>query len=100
MRRRGPRPLATALDRLTAELAPATPLAAVQRVWADGAPPPFAEQCTPDAERDGVVTVACPSAVLAQELDLLSELVVERLNEQLGRPLVRALRPQARPPRA
>ena len=36
MRRRGPRPLAGALDRLTADLAPATPLAAVQRVWSSG----------------------------------------------------------------
>ena len=32
----------------------------------------------------GVVTVACASAVWAQELDLLSERVVERLNEALG----------------
>ncbi len=99
MRRRGPRPLAGALDRLTAELAPATALAAVQRVWPTGVPEPFASRCTPDAERAGVVTVACPSAVLAQELDLLSERVVERLNERLGRPAVRGLRPQARPPR-
>jgi predicted nucleic acid-binding Zn ribbon protein len=99
VRRAGPRPVAGALERVTAALAPATPLAAVQRVWPSGVPEPFATQCAPDAERDGVVTVACPSAVLAQELDLLSELVVERLNEQLGRPAVRGLRPQARPPR-
>jgi predicted nucleic acid-binding Zn ribbon protein len=49
------------------------------------------------AERDGVITVACASAVWAQELDLLSERVVERLNERLGRHAVRGLRPQARP---
>ena len=100
MRRRGPRPLAGALDRLTADLAPATPLAAVQRVWAAAVPAPFAGTCTPDGERDGVIGVACPSAVEAQELDLLSERVVERLNEHLGRPLVRGLRPQPRPPRS
>jgi predicted nucleic acid-binding Zn ribbon protein len=98
MRRRGPRPLAGALDRLTAQLAPATPLAAVQRVWSTAVPEPFAGACTPDGERDGVIGVACPSAVLAQELDLLSERVVERLNEQLGRPVVSGLRPQPRPP--
>jgi hypothetical protein len=34
--------------------------------------------------------------VWAQELDLLSERVVERLNESLGRPAVQRLRPQAR----
>ena len=51
-------------------------------------------------ERDGVIGVACPSAVVAQELDLLSERVVERINEHLGRPLVKGLRPQPRPPRS
>jgi predicted nucleic acid-binding Zn ribbon protein len=99
VRRRGPRPLAGALDRLTAELAPATTLAAVQRVWSAAVPAPFAETCTPDGERGGVIGVACPSAVVAQELDLLSERVVERLNEALGRPAVKGLRPQARPGR-
>ena len=47
-----------------------------------------------------MIGVACPSAVEAQELDLLSERVVERLNEHLGRPLVKGLRPQPRPPRS
>ena len=50
----------------------------------------------PWAERDGEVVVACPQAVRAQELDLMSELVVERLNQALGRPAVRRLRVQAR----
>jgi predicted nucleic acid-binding Zn ribbon protein len=100
MRRRGPRPLGIALDRLTTELAPATLLAEVQRAWASAAGEAFAAQCTPDGERAGVVTVACSSAVWAQELDLLSERVVERLNEQLGRPAVRGLRPQPRPTRS
>jgi predicted nucleic acid-binding Zn ribbon protein len=100
VRRRAPRPLATALDRFTAELAPATLLAEVQRAWQVAAGAAFAEHCTPDGERDGVVTVACASAVLAQELDLLSELVVGRLNEALGRPAVRGLRPQPRPTRS
>jgi predicted nucleic acid-binding Zn ribbon protein len=96
MRRRGPRPLAAALERLTEQLAPATLLADVQRAWAAAAGEAFAAQSEPVAERDGVITVACSSAVWAQELDLLSERVVERLNDALGRPAVRALRPQAR----
>jgi predicted nucleic acid-binding Zn ribbon protein len=100
VRRRGPRPLAVALERLTDQLAPATLLAEVQRAWDSAAGAAFAAQCTPDGERDGVVTVACSSAVWAQELDLLSERVVARLNEQLGRPAVRGLRPQPRPPRS
>ena len=100
MRRRQPRPLGIALDRLTTRLAPATLLAEVQRAWEAAAGSAVAAQCTPDGERGGVVTVACSSAVWAQELDLLSERVVGRLNEQLGRPAVKGLRPQPRPPRS
>jgi predicted nucleic acid-binding Zn ribbon protein len=99
VRRRGPRPVAVALDRLATDLAPATLLAEVQRAWESAAGAAFAAECTPDGERDGVVTVACSSAVWAQELDLLSERVVARLNEVLGRPAVRGLRPQPRPAR-
>jgi predicted nucleic acid-binding Zn ribbon protein len=96
MKRRGPRPVAHALDGLTAGLAPPTLLAEVQRAWpvAAGA---FAEHAQPYAERDGEVTVACPEAVRAQELDLMSELVLGRLNTALGRTAVRRLRVQARP---
>jgi predicted nucleic acid-binding Zn ribbon protein len=97
MRRRTPRPLAHALDRLTADLAPATLLAEVQRAWPRAAGEAFAAHSQPWSERDGEVIVACPEAVRAQELDLMSELVVARLNEALGRPAVRRLRVQARP---
>ena len=98
-RRSGPRPVALALDALTASTMPATLLAEVQRAWPEAAGSAFAAQSEPVAERAGTITVACTSAVWAQELDLLSEQVVERLNETLGRPAVRALRPQARPSR-
>jgi predicted nucleic acid-binding Zn ribbon protein len=97
MRRRGPRPVGPALERLTDALAPATVLAGVQRAWPDAAGEAFARACAPVAERDGIVTVACASAVWAQELDLMSERVAERLNDALGRPAVRRLRAQARP---
>lgn len=98
MRRRGPRPVGFALDALTAELAPATLLAEVQRAWPEAAGDMFAGHSEPVRERDGEVVVACPEAVRAQELDLMSELVLARLNEALGRPAVRRLRIQARPP--
>ena len=97
MRRRSPRPVGFALEGLAASLAPATLLAEVQRAWPGAAGAAFASAAEPVSERDGVVTVACVSAVWAQELDLLSERVVGRLNEVLGRPAVRRLRPQARP---
>jgi predicted nucleic acid-binding Zn ribbon protein len=96
MRRRGPRPVAHALDVLTAALAPATLLAEVQRAWPTAAGEAFAPHSQPFRERDGEVYVACPEAVWAQELDLMSELVVARLNQKLGRPAVRRLRVQAR----
>jgi predicted nucleic acid-binding Zn ribbon protein len=96
VRRRGPRPVGAALDRLTSDLAPATLLAEVQRAWPEAAGDAFASRSEPVAERGGVVTVACGSAVWAQELDLLSERVVERLNEALGRRAVHGLRAQAR----
>jgi predicted nucleic acid-binding Zn ribbon protein len=96
MRRRAPRPVGAALDALTASLAPATLLAEVQRAWPQAAGAAFAPYSEPWAERDGEVLVACPEAVRAQELDLMSELVVARLNEALGRPAVRRLRVQAR----
>ena len=96
MRRRGPRPVSHALDAVTAALAPATLLAEVQRAWPDAAGAAFAAHSEPFRERDGDVYVACPEAVRAQELDLMSELVVDRLNRALGRPAVRRLRVQAR----
>jgi predicted nucleic acid-binding Zn ribbon protein len=92
VRRAAPRPLALAVAALRAELEPATPLAAIQRAWPHAAGQTVAAQAQPVAERAGVVTIACRSAVWAQELDLLAPAVVERLNEALGRPAVHALR--------
>jgi predicted nucleic acid-binding Zn ribbon protein len=100
VRRRGPRPVGLALDAVTEAIAPATVLADVQRVWPRVAGERFARAAQPVSERDGVVTVACESAVWAQELDLLSERVIEAVNVAIGRPAVRRLRPQAAPPRS
>jgi hypothetical protein len=98
MRRRTARPLAPAFERVADALRPATLLAEVQRVWDGVAGDALAASCTPVAERDGVVTVACGSGVWAQELDLMSELLADRLNDALGRPAVRRLRAVATPP--
>ena len=94
MRRPSPRPVAFALDALADRLEPPTLLAAVHRAWPEAAGA-FGNVSEPVSERDGVVTIACDSAVLASELDLMSELVIARLNEALGRPAVRRLRAQA-----
>jgi predicted nucleic acid-binding Zn ribbon protein len=95
VRRAGPRPIAFALDGFTQSLAPATLLAEVQRAWPEAAGRRFAPVSEPVREHEGVVTVACTEAVWAQELDLMSELVVNRLNAALGRPAVRRLRVNA-----
>ena len=84
MRRPGPRPLAIALDRFAAEHAPASTLAQVQACWPAVAGPALAAEAEPVSERDGTVTFPARSAVWAQELDLLSPDLLERLNAALG----------------
>jgi predicted nucleic acid-binding Zn ribbon protein len=98
MRRRGPRPVSVALGRLTADLAPATLLAEVQAAWPGAVGEAVAAAGTPVSERDGTIVIACREAVWAQEMDLMSERLVEALNTALGRPAVNRLRVQARPP--
>jgi len=46
----------------------------------------------PTAERDGVLTVTCEASVWAQELELMSEVLLARLNELLGEGELRELR--------
>jgi predicted nucleic acid-binding Zn ribbon protein len=96
MRRRALRTLAPALRALTRELEPGTTLSRVQGCWESVAGPAVAAEAQPESERAGVVTVACRSAVWAQELDLLSQDLLESLNEAIGappeRPAVRRLR--------
>ncbi len=84
MRRLAPRRLDGALARVTSGLAPATTLARVQGVWKEAAGPLVAEEAQPVSERDGVVTVACRSAVWAQELELLSPDLLARLATEIG----------------
>lgn len=84
MSRPAPRLLSTALDSLTATLAPASTLARVQEMWERVVGPAVAAAAKPTAERQGVLTVTCSAAVWAQELDLLAPALLERLNTALG----------------
>lgn len=84
MRRLAPRPLAAALGGVLARAEPATALARVQSVWPGAVGAGLAAAATPVAERDGIVTVACESAVWANELNLLSAELLPRLNEALA----------------
>jgi predicted nucleic acid-binding Zn ribbon protein len=87
-----PRPLATALQSLTATLAPATTLARVQGVWEATTGSAIAAAANPTAERGGVLTVTCDAAVWAQELDLMAHELIPRLNGALGEEAIRELR--------
>jgi predicted nucleic acid-binding Zn ribbon protein len=95
MRRPAPRPIAAALDGYAREAAPATLLARVQGSWPEVAGEVVAAEARPASERAGTVTFSCTSGVWANELDLLSSDLLERLNAALagtpGEP-VRALR--------
>ena len=102
MKRTAPRPIGDALAAVTRGLEPQTPLARVQRAWRETAGQPLTEEAQPASERAGTVTIACRSAVWAQELSLLAPDLAERLNEALGAPaadpIVKELRFVVGPP--
>jgi predicted nucleic acid-binding Zn ribbon protein len=84
--------LTSALHILRDDLAPETLLADVQRVWADVVGALIAAEAIPTAERNGVVTVSCAAAVWAQELDLMSPAILERLNRRIKGKRIERLR--------
>jgi predicted nucleic acid-binding Zn ribbon protein len=92
VRRQAPRPLATALAEALPAARPAGLLAEVQSAWPAVAGAALAGAATPVSERSGTVTVACESAVWAQELELLGADLMERLNGALGGGRVERLR--------
>lgn len=99
MRRRAPRPASHAFERMAAEWAPATALAAIQRAWPEAVGDAVARESEPVSERGGVVTISCRSAVWAQELDLMGPDLIGRLNAVLEQAEVTSLRCVATPPR-
>jgi predicted nucleic acid-binding Zn ribbon protein len=96
-RRRSPRPLGLAIDRVRDDLAPATLLAEVQSVWPEAVGEAIAAEARPTAERGGVLTISCSASVWAQELDLMGPAIVERLNGSLESGSVTRLRCVALP---
>jgi predicted nucleic acid-binding Zn ribbon protein len=84
VRRPAPRPLRHALDEALSHAAPTGLLPRVQAAWGEVAGPAVAEEASPVSEREGIVTVACRSAVWAQELELLGGDLTARLNARLG----------------
>ena len=86
MPRREPRRIAEALGAVQRQAAPQTPLAAVQLAWPGAVGEKIARVAEPVSERGGRVTVACSSAVWAQELSLMHEEILGRLGDALDTP--------------
>ncbi|MBK5110778.1 MAG: DUF721 domain-containing protein [Thermoleophilia bacterium] len=82
-RGRQPKPLSESLNRVREGLAPKTPLARIQGVWATAVGPQIAAATEVISERDGTVTVECSSTVWAQELELMSSQLLVKLNREL-----------------
>jgi predicted nucleic acid-binding Zn ribbon protein len=80
---RSPRRLSGSLGTLVERLVPDTMLAEVQREWPVAVGAAIARRANPVTERAGVLTISCESSVWAQELDLMSEAILERLNRSL-----------------
>jgi predicted nucleic acid-binding Zn ribbon protein len=92
VRRLAPRPIGKALEDALPDARPAGLLAEVQSAWPAVAGTALAAAAVPVSERAGTVTVACESAVWAQELELLGPDLARRLDEAVSGGRVERLR--------
>lgn len=91
-RRPAPRPAASAFRAALQKAAPQTPLAAVQAAWPTAVGEQLAAVAVPVAERNGTLTIECADAVWAQELDLMQEILLQRLRTEVGEKAPQSLR--------
>jgi predicted nucleic acid-binding Zn ribbon protein len=91
-RRRAPRPAAGAFQEALRQVAPQTPLAAIQSAWPRAVGERMAAVATPVSERDGTLTIECADAVWSQELDLMQSTLLERLRREVGDQAPKGLR--------
>ncbi|MFN8160389.1 MAG: DUF721 domain-containing protein [Solirubrobacterales bacterium] len=92
MGRPAPRHASASLRAARERAAPRTPLAALQSVWSELVGTAIAAAAGPVSERDGVVVVACESAVWAQELEMMAAELHRRVEARLGDGAPSALR--------
>ncbi len=92
MKRAKPHAIADTIREIRRETQPATLLAAAQASWRNAVGEQIAAQAWPVRERDATITVECRAATWAQELDLLHDELLERLNHELGEARVSRLR--------
>lgn len=90
--RRGPRRLDRVLDGVVEASSPGTLLADVQIAWPGLVGDAVAARATPVAERDGRLTIACESGPWAQELEMMSEMLLTRIAGAVGEARVATLR--------
>ena len=84
-RRRSPRPMASVLANVIAEIAPTDPLARLQLAWPQLAGRKYAQQSAPARLRtDGTIVVRCDSGTLASELALREPQLKALIEEHLG----------------
>ncbi len=86
------RRLGDSLAKMIASDAPRTLLAETQTVWREACGEQIAAASEPVAERNGVVTIACESGAWAQELELMQEVLLSRLEAVVGEQRVEKLR--------
>jgi predicted nucleic acid-binding Zn ribbon protein len=92
MRRLAPRPIGRALEHALPDARPAGLLAEIQSAWPAVAGAALAASASPVSERAGTVTIACESAVWAQELELLGADLARRLDDAVSGGRVERLR--------
>ena len=90
--RREPRAIAESLRAVRARAEPRTLLGAAQTSWREAVGERIAREAQPVREREGVLTIACSAATWSQELDLLQNDLLERLNRELEPRRVEKLR--------
>ncbi|MFT4034055.1 MAG: DUF721 domain-containing protein [Patulibacter sp.] len=84
-RRRTPRPIATVIEGLLTELAPADPLSRLQAQWPQFAGQRYGSLSRPVRQRkDGTIVIACDSGAIAADLQLQAPQLVALIGEHLG----------------
>ena len=81
---RNPRRLGDTFAGALREVAPQTLLADLQSVWLAVAGETIAAHAEPVREREGAVTIACSGGAWAQELELMGDALLARINAELG----------------
>lgn len=84
-RRRIPRPMASVMANVMADIAPTDPLTRLQTAWPQIAGRRHAEFSRPvRLRKDGAVVIECDSGSLASEMQLMQPHLAEMIAEHLG----------------